>query len=123
MAVILIVEDEKLILEYAELMIQDWGYTTLSASDVPEAEVLLHSAERIDALFTDIRLKKELHGGFQVARRAIELRPTLRVLYASGGFCQDNNPVPFVKGSRFLQKPYTWRALQKSLLDLLATPH
>jgi len=37
MAVILIVEDEVFIREMAEMMIQDSGHHTLSASDVDEA--------------------------------------------------------------------------------------
>ncbi len=37
MAVILIVEDDVFIREIAEMMIQDWGHQTLSASDVDGA--------------------------------------------------------------------------------------
>jgi hypothetical protein len=35
MAVILILEDDVFICEAAELMIQNWGHQTLSASDLP----------------------------------------------------------------------------------------
>jgi CheY-like chemotaxis protein len=54
MAVILIVEDEVFTREIAEMMIQDWGHSTLSAGDVDEALSLLRSSQRIDAIFTDI---------------------------------------------------------------------
>ena len=54
MAVMLIVEDDVFIGEIAELLIQDWGHRTLSASDVDEALSLLRSPQHIDALFTDI---------------------------------------------------------------------
>ena len=120
MAVIMIVEDEALIREYTELMINDWGYTTLSASDVEEALALLHSSQHIDALFTDIRLKKAVQGGFEVAHRAIQVRPTLRVLYATGGIVTTKTKEMFVEGAYFLQKPYTADTLQKSLGELLA---
>ena len=50
MAVILIVEDDVFIREVAEMMIQDWGHQTLSASDVNEALVILRSTQHIDAL-------------------------------------------------------------------------
>ena len=43
MAVILIVEDDMFLRDDAEMMIQDWGHDTLSASDVDEALSLLHS--------------------------------------------------------------------------------
>ena len=57
MAVILVVEDEVFTRQVAEMMIQDWGHDTLSASDAGEALLLLRSARHIDALFTDIYLK------------------------------------------------------------------
>src|SRR5450759_615190 len=59
MAVILIVEDDMFLRDDAEMMIQDWGHDTLSASDVDEALSLLRSPQQIDALFTDIYLKKD----------------------------------------------------------------
>ena len=73
MAVILIVEDDVFIREVAEMMIQDWGHQTLSASDVDEALSFLRSPQHIDALFTDIYLKTAVLGGCDLARQAIEL--------------------------------------------------
>ncbi len=84
MAVILVVEDDVFIREIAEMMIQDWGHDTLSASDVDEALSLLRSPQHIDALFTDIYLKNAVLGGCELARQAITLRPELRVLYTTG---------------------------------------
>src|SRR5450631_2085244 len=81
MAVILIVEDDIFIRDFAEMMIQDWGHRTLLASDVDEALSLLRSPQQIDALFTDIYLKKAVLGGYDLADEAIKLRPELRVLY------------------------------------------
>jgi hypothetical protein len=63
MAAILIVEDDVFIREVAELMIQDWGHQTLSASDVDEALALLRWPQHIDALFTNICLKTAVLGG------------------------------------------------------------
>ena len=83
MATILVVEDDVFIRQLAELMILDWGHHVLSACDVPEALVHLRSPHHIDALFTDVGLKAEKHGGCDVAREAILLRPGLRVLYTT----------------------------------------
>jgi CheY-like chemotaxis protein len=47
MAVILIVEDDVFTREIAEMMIQDWGHHTLSASDVDEALTLLRASCKI----------------------------------------------------------------------------
>jgi CheY-like chemotaxis protein len=120
MAVILVVEDDVFIREIAEMMIQDWGHDTLPASDVDEALSFLRSAQHIDALFTDIYLKNVVLGGCELAHQALELRPTLRVLYTTGNSITDKMKALFVEGTHFLRKPYTQYQLQSSVEELLA---
>jgi DNA-binding NtrC family response regulator len=120
MAVILIVEDDVFIREIAEMMIQDWGHRTLSASDVDEALAVLRSPQHIDALFTDIYLKAAVLGGCDLAHQAIALRPKLRVLYTTGNSVTDKMKALFAKGSHFLRKPYTQYQLQDSVENMLA---
>ena len=120
MAVILVVEDEVFTRQIAEMMIQDFGHDTLSASDAAEALSLLRSGQRIDALFTDIYLKDAVLGGCELARQAIELRPRLRVLYTTGNFVTDKMRALFVAGTKCLCKPYTQDQLQDSVEALLA---
>lgn len=121
MAVILIVEDDMFIREMTEMMIQDWGHRTLSASDVDEALLLLRSPQQIDALFTDIYLKTAVLGGCELARQAIELRPKLPILYTTGNSVTDKLKALFVEGARFLRKPYTHRQLKDFVEGMLAT--
>jgi CheY-like chemotaxis protein len=120
MAVILIVEDDGFLRDDAEMMIQDWGHDILSASDVDEALSLLRSPRQIDALFTDIYLKKAVLGGYQLAQEAIKLRLNLRVLYTTGNTINEETKTLFVDGAHFLQKPYTRFQLQNSVDVLLA---
>jgi DNA-binding NtrC family response regulator len=120
MAVILVVEDDVFIREIAEIMIQDWGHRTLSASDVDEALSLLRSPQHIDALFTDIYLKTAVLGGCELAREAISLRPKLRVLYTTGNSITDKMKALLVEGAYFLRKPYTQHQLQDSVEGMLA---
>lgn len=120
MAVILVVEDDVFIREIAELMIQDWGHQTLSASDVEEGLLVLRSTRHIDALFTDIFLKKAVLGGCDLALQAIKLRPELRVLYTTGNSVTDKLKSMFAEGAHFLRKPYTPNQLQDSVEALLA---
>jgi CheY-like chemotaxis protein len=120
MSVILVVEDDVFIREIAEMIIEDWGHHTLSASDVDEALLLLRSPQHIDALFTDIYLKTAVLGGCDLARQAIELRPDLRVLYTTGNTVTSNMKALFVNGKHFLPKPYTQNQLQHSVGDMLA---
>ena len=120
MAVILIVEDDGFLRDDAETMIQDWGHDILSASDVDEALSHLRSPQRIDALFTDVYLKKAILGGYELAHQAIKLRLNLRVLYTTGNTIDDKTKALFVDGAHFLQKPYTRFQLQNSVEVLLA---
>jgi DNA-binding NtrC family response regulator len=120
MAVILIVEDDVFIREIAEMMIQDWGHQTLSASDVDEALLLLRSPQHIDALFTDIYLKTEVLGGCNLALQAIALRPNLLVLYTTGNTVTEKMKALLVEGTHFLRKPYTQHQLQNSVKEMLA---
>lgn len=120
MAWILIVEDDAIIRELAEMTIQDWGYQTVCAGDVPEALMLVRSAQHIDALFTDIYLRHEDQGGCDLARQAVDLRPELRVLYATGNAVSENVRTLFVKGADCLRKPYTPVQLKYSLDEMFA---
>jgi CheY-like chemotaxis protein len=119
-AVILIVEDDAFIRVIAEMMIEDWGYETLSASDVDEALTHLLSSEKIDGLFTDIYLKTAVLGGCELAQQAIKIRPLLRVLYTTGNFVNDKMKSLFVEGTECLAKPYTQTQLKDSVEHMLA---
>ena len=119
MAMILIVEDDAFIGELAGMMIQDWGYHVLSASDVDEALAVLRSPQQIDALFTDICLKNAAFGGCDLAHMAIKLRPTLSVLYTTGNSVTDELRAMFVKGADCLRKPYMHHQLKSYVENLL----
>ena len=120
MAVILIVDDEIFIRQFTELMVQDLGHETLVASDIGEALVHLKSPQPVDAIFTDIRLKSNVLGGFELAQQALTLRPKLRVLYTTGSSLTDKMRALFVDGAHFMQKPYTPAQLDDSMKELLA---
>ena len=111
MAVVLIVEDDVFIRQVAEIMVEDIGYATLTASDVAEALAFLEGAQSIDLLITDIRLKSEAGGGYALARQARILRPNLPVLYVTGSGPTEMEG-QLVAGAHILQKPYTQDQLQ-----------
>ena len=119
-AVILIVEDDVFIRSDAEAMIQDWNHRTLVACDVDEALSLLRSSHHIDALFTDIYLKRAVLGGCDLAPQAVMLWPKLRVLYTTGYSIDDKMKALFVEGAHFLPKPYAPHQLQTAVEGLLA---
>ena len=119
MAVILIVEDEVFIRQAAAWAIEDMGHSPLTAEDLPSALLHLEADQRIDALFVDIRLNALIHGGYEVARRAVALRPDLPVLYASGTPLDAAMSDQFVDHGQFIQKPYSPEILEVSLNRLL----
>lgn len=121
MAIILVVEDDAIIREFAEMMIEEWGHSILSAGNVEEALSHLNSSNQIHALMTDIYLKKgEAHGGFTLAQEAVKIRPQLRVLYTTGHSLTDEMKGQFVEGARYLAKPYTERQLREAVDHLVA---
>lgn len=120
MAVILVVEDEVFIRQAAAWAIEDMGHSPLIAEDLASALLHLEADQTIDALFVDIRLNALAHGGYEVARRAVGLRPDLRVLYASGTPLDSAMSDQFVDRGQFIQKPYSPEILEVRLNRLLS---
>ena len=120
MAVILVVEDDAFLREVAETTLQGWGHKTLAASDVEEALPIVESSQHIDALFTDICLKENAHGGVDIAQRAAELRPDLHVLYVTGHLLTGKVRARFVEGAGCLRKPYTEDQLRSAIESMFA---
>jgi DNA-binding NtrC family response regulator len=121
MSVILIVEDDVFMRDIIELMVEDFGHSTLTAGDIEDALLLLRSPHHIDALITDIRLKKAALGGIELAHQAVKLRLKLPVLYMTGNSMTNEMAASFVEGAHFLQKPYSPSQLQHSVEKMLAT--
>ncbi len=122
MGVVLVVEDEFIIRNCAEIMIREWGHETLSASDFDEALACLGSPGRIDALFTDIYLKRAALGGCDIASLAVKSRPSMRVLYTTGNLVTEELQARFVEGGRCLRKPYTDHQLQTEVAHMFGAP-
>lgn len=121
METILVVEDAESIRKMVCAMLAQAGYRCLDAGDGEEAFRLVHGAPRaIDLLLTDVVMPKM--GGPELARRASQLRPDLRVLFMSG-FSDD----PVVRSiersaSLFLAKPFTTGALLTKVRETLDAP-
>lgn len=110
---VLVVEDEPTVRALAESMIEELGYRTFSAANAGEALAVLESGVAITLLFTDINMPDGPDGldGLELARRAVELRPGLRVIYTTGGGLTDGMTALFVEGGIFLPKPYNGQRL------------
>jgi CheY-like chemotaxis protein len=119
MARVLFVEDEISILILAESVLQGLGHSTLSAASVSEALALFEKPEKIDLLFTDIRLPEGDLSGFELAKAAREKNPNLKVLYTTGASVTDGMKAMIVEGGVMLLKPYTAPELAQTVKRLL----
>jgi CheY-like chemotaxis protein len=117
---ILVVEDEPTVRALAVSIIEDdLDYAALSAATSREAIALLEQDQPIDLLFADINLPDgaDAIDGLGLARRAVEMRAGLSVIYTSGGGQTDGMAALFVDGSTFLAKPYTREELIQAVKD------
>jgi CheY-like chemotaxis protein len=121
MSTILIVEDEPQISSLLQSFVEDQGHKALSASTADEALAILNGPEVVDALFVDIILKGDMQAGIEFAKRAVELKPDLKVLYSTGLTVTDDMKALVVPGSIILEKPYSEDELLTSLLVHLGT--
>ena len=96
------------------------GYQVLEASDGPRALDILRRGDAIDLVFTDLIMPGGLSGR-EVAMRARELKPGIKVLLTSG-YAEE-----LVHGDdlqreqlKVLRKPYQQADLVAALRDVLA---
>jgi len=80
---ILIVDDNEDVREVAVVIVRSLGYEVLSAADATEAIALMRVHRGIDLLVSDIVMAGGVDG-FDLARRARELHPSLPILLMSG---------------------------------------
>ena len=106
---VLVVEDEALIRICAADILEQHGYEVVEAATAADALEMLEARPDVRVLFTDINMPDGPDGidGLGLARRAVEMRPDLRVIYTTGGALTDGMTALFVEGGTFLQKPYT----------------
>ena len=124
MATVLIVEDQAQVLVLAQSLLEEQGHRTLSAVTPDDALAILTGREAVDALFVDIILNRNMQAGIELAKRAVELKPGLKVVYSTGLPVTDDLKALLVPGSVILEKPYTVDQLLTSLsVHVGAGPH
>jgi CheY-like chemotaxis protein len=115
---ILVVEDDDDVREFAVDVLREKGYHVLEAVNGGVALVLLEQDLPIDLLFTDIVMPGE-PDGVALAERAKKLRPDLRVLYTTGFAAAGRFDRRVVHG-KVLGKPYRPSQLTSEVENLLA---
>ncbi|HZP66097.1 MAG TPA: PAS domain S-box protein [Rudaea sp.] len=116
---ILVVEDDDQVRAVSAEVLGDLGYRILEAPDGPSALRILETERQIDLLFTDVVLPGGLTGA-DVAAKARELRPTIKVLFTTG---YARNAIihhgRLDKGVQLLTKPFTLTELAEKVRDVL----
>lgn len=116
---ILIAEDDDLVLQHLEGQLRSLGYRVTAVTSGPEALAALEANPGVDLLLTDIIMPGGMNGR-ELADRARQLYPSLKVLFTSG--YTENAIVHHGRldpGVQLLSKPYTWLELAIKLRRVL----
>jgi len=116
--VVLVVEDEPRVRQFAIDVLQELGYTVLAASRPEEALKIVGERDDIALLFTDIVMP--VMNGRRLADLARETRPDLKVLYTTGytrNAVVHNGMIDV--GVAFLPKPYSIRDMARKVRDVI----
>jgi CheY-like chemotaxis protein len=110
---ILAVDDVTEVLDLVAGILRDLGYQVFCACDGDRALELLSNGQHFDLLFTDIMMPGELHG-FELARRARAIHPSLKIIYLTGY----SSMIPDDTGETFgpiFKKPFRPRELEAAV--------
>jgi two-component system, cell cycle sensor histidine kinase and response regulator CckA len=116
---VLLVEDDAAVRRVATRILQSLGYQVLEAAGGRDALVpLADPGVHVDLLLTDVVMPGM--SGRTVAERALQLRPQLKILFASG-YTDDMilQQRLLEEGARLVQKPLTPEGLARRVRDVL----
>jgi CheY-like chemotaxis protein len=106
---VLIVDDEALIVTLTASWLEDLGCEVETAQNGTEALAKLGDDPQIEVLLTDVNLPGI--SGYQLADRAKEMRPKLKVILLSGA---ETDP----HGWRLVRKPFLASDLKRAMSEV-----
>ncbi|MDP6473494.1 MAG: nitrate- and nitrite sensing domain-containing protein [Alphaproteobacteria bacterium] len=121
---ILVVDDERAMLEISIDHLTELEYQTVGAEDGRQALQLLKQNGGIDLLFSDVIMPGGMDG-FELARQARDIHPGLGILLTSGFAETDgkadsqNDPLVTELRSKILEKPYNKKELAEKVRQTL----
>jgi len=116
---ILLVDDEKMILEVGKPMLEKMGYNVLTAGSGKDAlEIYIKKKDRIGMVILDM-IMPEISGG-ETYDRLKAMDPEIKVLLSSGYSINGEATEILDRGcSGFIQKPFHLKALSKKIREIL----
>lgn len=118
---ILLVDDERDILEIGVTALREAGYTVQPAQNGDIALVLIEQGLPFRLLITDVVMPGELDG-YALARRARERDPSLPIIYTTGFARVASVRAPGAPYGDTLQKPWRTSELLKLVASVLREP-
>ena len=116
---ILVVEDDERVRRLTTARLKMIGYEVLEASDGPRAIEILSKEDAVDLVFTDLIMPGGMSGR-EVATRARELKPGVKVLLTSGYAEELVHGEDLERAQlKVLRKPYHQADLAVALRDAL----
>jgi signal transduction histidine kinase/ActR/RegA family two-component response regulator len=117
---ILVVEDEPVLRDLAQLILQDCGYRVVDAASGVEALTVWQQQQgAIDLLLTDMIMPDGLSGK-ELADSLLANKPKLKVIFTSGYNVEEiRADMAQQAGTRFLQKPYSRSTLAQAVRECL----
>ena len=108
---ILVVDDEPELLNLAQFYLKDLGYDVICANNGTEALEKIKKHPETDLLFSDVVMPGGVNG-YQLAEKALVLKPTLKILLTSGytGRIIRNTDQEIFE-AQLITKPYTFNEL------------
>lgn len=116
--IILVVEDDDRVRHVSVDALRELGYTVVQAADGNQALAVLAVQPRVGLLFTDVVMPDM--NGRQLAERAVNAKPDLKVLYTTG-YTRNaivHNGV-LDSGVAYLPKPFTVEQLARKVRQVL----
>jgi two-component system CheB/CheR fusion protein len=117
---ILVVEDDPKVLRLTVARLEELNYKVVAASNGPDAMDILEKNENIELVLSDVVMPGGMTG-FDVAAKALDLRPDLKILLATG-YAKGVEPRDASAAEvehRMLRKPYGLKDLARTLRELL----
>ncbi len=102
---ILMVEDDILLRTPVAEFLRDHGFRVIEAESAAEAKNVFLTGERIDVLFTDVRMPGEV-SGIDLAMWARDLFNDVKIIITSGFARFDKHAQELCGFSGVIQKPY-----------------
>ena len=116
---VLLVDDEKAVIEVSRQMLESMGYTVILANGGNEAvELLGHKVHQIDLVILDMIMPHM--GGSETFDRLREVDPCIRVLLSSGYSLDGLAKTILSKGCNgFIQKPFNLKELSQKIRNVI----